>query len=171
MIVSGSGDNPCGLAGLGLSEEGTVAVSLGTSDTIMGITGSPRPQEEVCVLLLLFLVLVLVLVVFFLVLHKRRGLVCRFKCRGIEDMRCCAGYRRHPIATHPRSRRPSATETRRWVRVRNNQGHIMVNPVEEYSCFAMLVYKNGSLVRERVRDEVRALSARIVCRRRAACFA
>lgn len=32
----------------------------------------------------------------------------------------------------------------------------MVNPVEERSCFAMLVYKNGSLARERVRDEVRA---------------
>lgn len=49
-MVSGSGDNPCGLAGLGLSEEGTVAVSLGTSDTIMGITAEPRPQEEVCIL-------------------------------------------------------------------------------------------------------------------------
>eukprot|EP00903_Cladosiphon_okamuranus_P007840 g7585.t1 len=79
VVVSGSGDNPCGLAGLGLSEEGTVAVSLGTSDTIMGITREPRPQEE---------------------------------------------------------------------------GHVMVNPVEESSCFAMLVYKNGSLARERVRDEV-----------------
>ena len=30
----------------------------------------------------------------------------------------------------------------------------MVNPVEEASCFAMLVYKNGSLGRQRVRDEV-----------------
>lgn len=47
IVVSGSGDNPCGLAGLGLSEEGTVAVSLGTSDTIMGITRQPIPQEEV----------------------------------------------------------------------------------------------------------------------------
>lgn len=47
VVVSGSGDNPCGLAGLGLSEEGTVAVSLGTSDTIMGITRQPIPQEEV----------------------------------------------------------------------------------------------------------------------------
>ncbi|CAM9356683.1 unnamed protein product, partial [Hapterophycus canaliculatus] len=79
VVVSGSGDNPCGLAGLGLSGEGTVAVSLGTSDTVMGITREPRPQEE---------------------------------------------------------------------------GHIMVNPVEKSSCFAMLVYKNGSLTRERVRDEL-----------------
>eukprot|EP00752_Nemacystus_decipiens_P016481 g14732.t1 len=79
VVVSGSGDNPCGLAGLGLSAEGTVAVSLGTSDTIMGITREPCPQEE---------------------------------------------------------------------------GHIMANPVEESSCFAMLVYKNGSLARERVRDEL-----------------
>ncbi|CAM9733519.1 unnamed protein product [Pylaiella littoralis] len=79
VVVSGSGDNPCGLAGLGLSGEGTVAVSLGTSDTIMGITRDPCPQEE---------------------------------------------------------------------------GHVMVNPVEESSCFAMLVYKNGSLARERVRDEL-----------------
>ncbi|CAM9472696.1 unnamed protein product, partial [Sphacelaria rigidula] len=37
----------------------------------------------------------------------------------------------------------------------NTQGHVMVNPVEESSCFVMLVYKNGSLGRERVRDEVR----------------
>ncbi|CAN0084306.1 unnamed protein product, partial [Laminaria digitata] len=36
VVVSGSGDNPCGLAGLGLSGEGPVAVSLGTSDTVMG---------------------------------------------------------------------------------------------------------------------------------------
>lgn len=47
LVVSGSGDNPCGLAGLGLSGEGPVAVSLGTSDTVMGITKEPRPQEEV----------------------------------------------------------------------------------------------------------------------------
>lgn len=33
----------------------------------------------------------------------------------------------------------------------------MVNPVEEASCFAMLVYKNGSLGRQRVRDEVRQI--------------
>lgn len=45
--MSGCGDNPCGLAGLGLSGEGPVAVSLGTSDTVMGITKEPRPQEEV----------------------------------------------------------------------------------------------------------------------------
>ena len=49
--MSGSGDNPCGLAGLGLSSEGPVAVSLGTSDTVMGITKEPRPQEEVCCVL------------------------------------------------------------------------------------------------------------------------
>ncbi|CAM9439927.1 unnamed protein product [Ectocarpus fasciculatus] len=79
VVIAGSGDNPCGLAGLGLSGEGTVAVSLGTSDTIMGITSQPSPQEE---------------------------------------------------------------------------GHIMANPVEESSCFAMLVYKNGALSRERVRDEL-----------------
>lgn len=53
-----------------------------------------------------------------------------------------------------------------------NQGHIMVNPVEESSCFAMLVYKNGSLARERVRNEVRAVPrGRTVCRGRTACIA
>lgn len=31
----------------------------------------------------------------------------------------------------------------------------MANPVEESSCFVMLVYKNGALARQRVRDEVR----------------
>lgn len=60
VVVSGSGDNPCGLAGLGLSEEGTVAVSLGTSDTIMGITREPRPQQEVCLLYLDHVVVVVV---------------------------------------------------------------------------------------------------------------
>ncbi|CAN0161221.1 unnamed protein product [Ectocarpus sp. 8 AP-2014] len=34
------------------------------------------------------------------------------------------------------------------------EGHIMTNPVKESSCFAMLVYKNGALSRERVRDEL-----------------
>ncbi|CAM9655097.1 unnamed protein product, partial [Choristocarpus tenellus] len=80
------GDNPCSLATLGLSEEGAVAVSLGTSDTVMGITKAPTPQEE---------------------------------ARG-------------------------------YIREKDIYGG-----KEAYNgrYFVMLVYKNGSLVRERIRDE------------------
>ncbi|CAN0494375.1 unnamed protein product, partial [Discosporangium mesarthrocarpum] len=37
---------------------------------------------------------------------------------------------------------------------RNLQGHVMVEPTDVGTFFVMLVYKNGSLGRERVRDEV-----------------
>ncbi len=37
-----SGDNPCSAIGTGLVREGTVAVSLGTSDTIFGVTAKAR---------------------------------------------------------------------------------------------------------------------------------
>ena len=33
-VVAGSGDNPCSLAGLGLSNPGDIGISLGTSDTV-----------------------------------------------------------------------------------------------------------------------------------------
>lgn len=45
-VVSWSGDNPCTVAGLGLSQAGDLAVSLGTSDTVFGITSRPRPRIE-----------------------------------------------------------------------------------------------------------------------------
>lgn len=77
-VIAFSGDNPNSVAGLGLREPGDVAVSLGTSDTMFGITASPSP--------------------------------------GIE-------------------------------------GHLFVNPVDPASYMAMLCYKNGSLTRERVRNE------------------
>lgn len=41
-VVAWSGDNPCSAIGTGLVREGQVTVSLGTSDTIFGITGTPR---------------------------------------------------------------------------------------------------------------------------------
>lgn len=41
-VVAWSGDNPCSLIGTGLVEEGPVAVSLGTSDTIFGLMREPR---------------------------------------------------------------------------------------------------------------------------------
>ena len=34
VVVAASGDNPCSLAGLGLSKEGDVGISLGSSDTM-----------------------------------------------------------------------------------------------------------------------------------------
>jgi sugar (pentulose or hexulose) kinase len=34
VVVAGSGDNPCAMAGLGLSSAGDLGVSLGTSDTV-----------------------------------------------------------------------------------------------------------------------------------------
>ena len=77
MAIAWSGDNPCSVAGLGLSAPGDIAVSLGTSDTMFGILPKPAP--------------------------------------GLE-------------------------------------GHIFCNPMEPSTYMAMLCYKNGSLVRERVRD-------------------
>jgi xylulokinase len=41
-VVSWSGDNPCSLIGTGLVREGRIAVSLGTSDVIMGLMAAPR---------------------------------------------------------------------------------------------------------------------------------
>jgi xylulokinase len=41
-VVAWSGDNPSSLVGAGLVEEGRVAVSLGTSDTIFGFIREPR---------------------------------------------------------------------------------------------------------------------------------
>ena len=45
-VVAWSGDNPCSVAGLGLRNPGDVAVSLGTSDTMFGITAAPAPGVE-----------------------------------------------------------------------------------------------------------------------------
>ncbi|PRP82342.1 hypothetical protein PROFUN_10246 [Planoprotostelium fungivorum] len=46
-VIAFSGDNPCSLAGVGLSlPEGEVAVSLGTSDTVFGPLLHPHPSEE-----------------------------------------------------------------------------------------------------------------------------
>lgn len=45
-VVAWSGDNPCSVAGLGLRNPGDVAVSLGTSDTMFGITAAPSPGVE-----------------------------------------------------------------------------------------------------------------------------
>jgi xylulokinase len=36
-VAASSGDNPCALAGLGLAQPGDLALSLGTSDTLLGI--------------------------------------------------------------------------------------------------------------------------------------
>ncbi|CAN0138868.1 unnamed protein product, partial [Discosporangium mesarthrocarpum] len=47
VVAMGSGDNPCSIAGLGLTaDKGSVMVSLGTSDTVAAITTSPLPQVE-----------------------------------------------------------------------------------------------------------------------------
>jgi xylulokinase len=45
-IVAWSGDNPCSVAGLSLRNPGDIAVSLGTSDTMFGITAKPTPGIE-----------------------------------------------------------------------------------------------------------------------------
>jgi xylulokinase len=41
-VVVWSGDNPCSLIGVGLVREGTIAISLGTSDTVFGLMREPR---------------------------------------------------------------------------------------------------------------------------------
>lgn len=45
VVVAGSGDNPCSLAGLAL-DPATTAVSLGTSDTLFGCLTDPQPSAE-----------------------------------------------------------------------------------------------------------------------------
>ncbi|KAL6184472.1 hypothetical protein ACLB2K_045873 [Fragaria x ananassa] len=46
LVVQCSGDNPNSLAGLTLSAPGDLALSLGTSDTVFGITDDPHPGLE-----------------------------------------------------------------------------------------------------------------------------
>lgn len=41
-IAAWSGDNPCSLIGSGLVHEGSIAISLGTSDTVFALTREPR---------------------------------------------------------------------------------------------------------------------------------
>lgn len=46
-VVAWSGDNPCTVAGLRLrAEAGDVALSLGTSDTLFGVTHDPAPGRQ-----------------------------------------------------------------------------------------------------------------------------
>ncbi|CAL5332592.1 unnamed protein product [Camellia sinensis] len=46
LVVQWSGDNPNSLAGLTLNTPGDLAISLGTSDTVFGITNDPQPSLE-----------------------------------------------------------------------------------------------------------------------------
>ncbi|XP_078435544.1 xylulose kinase 2-like isoform X2 [Wolffia australiana] len=46
QVIQWSGDNPNSLAGLSLDSPGDLAISLGTSDTIFGITNQPEPSLE-----------------------------------------------------------------------------------------------------------------------------
>ncbi|XP_031481897.1 xylulose kinase 2 [Nymphaea colorata] len=46
LVIHWSGDNPNSLAGLTLSCPGELAISLGTSDTVFGITNDPLPRLE-----------------------------------------------------------------------------------------------------------------------------
>jgi len=41
-VVAWSGDNPCSFVGVGLADEGTIAISLGTSDTLFGPMAAAR---------------------------------------------------------------------------------------------------------------------------------
>jgi xylulokinase len=42
QVVSWSGDNPCAVVGSGLVREGSIAISLGTSDTLFALSAEPR---------------------------------------------------------------------------------------------------------------------------------
>lgn len=46
VVVQWSGDNPCSLAGLALNRPGDLAISMGTSDTVFGLTKTPHPGLE-----------------------------------------------------------------------------------------------------------------------------
>ncbi|KAG0618546.1 hypothetical protein M758_4G072500 [Ceratodon purpureus] len=43
QIVTWSGDNPCSLAGLAMTRPGDIAISLGTGDTVFGVTHDSHP--------------------------------------------------------------------------------------------------------------------------------
>lgn len=43
QVVHWSGDNPCSLAGLIMTHPGDIAISLGTGDTVFGVTNDPYP--------------------------------------------------------------------------------------------------------------------------------
>jgi xylulokinase len=45
-VMTWSGDNPCSLVGVGLVREGTLAISLGTSDTVFGLMREPRVDRS-----------------------------------------------------------------------------------------------------------------------------
>jgi xylulokinase len=45
-VIAASGDNPCSLVGSGLVREGSIAVSLGTSDTVFVLTREPRIEAS-----------------------------------------------------------------------------------------------------------------------------
>lgn len=46
LVIASSGDNPCSVAGLRLQKSGDVAISLGTSDTVFGTLGRPKPSGK-----------------------------------------------------------------------------------------------------------------------------
>jgi len=46
LVIQWSGDNPNSLAGLTLNTPGDLAISLGTSDTVFGITAEAKPSIE-----------------------------------------------------------------------------------------------------------------------------
>eukprot|EP00250_Pteridium_aquilinum_P021771 c25219_g1_i1 orf=167-1741(+) len=46
VVIHWSGDNPNSLAGLALDRPGDLAISLGTSDTVFGVTSEPHPGLE-----------------------------------------------------------------------------------------------------------------------------
>ena len=45
-VISWTGDNPSSLIGLGLTDEGQLGISLGTSDTVFAPTASPAPDPH-----------------------------------------------------------------------------------------------------------------------------
>lgn len=45
-VIAFSGDNPCSLVGLGLSQAGDIGISLGTSDVVFAVTDNPKPNEN-----------------------------------------------------------------------------------------------------------------------------
>ncbi|GLT65207.1 hypothetical protein SLA2020_376510 [Shorea laevis] len=46
LVIQWSGDNPNSLAGLTLNKPGDLAISLGTSDVVFGITKDPQPRLQ-----------------------------------------------------------------------------------------------------------------------------
>ena len=130
-VISASGDNPCSLAGLGMSEPGDLAISLGTSDTLFGVSRCQRLHLLTAVLLL----------------QKPCEHLCRSKMPESDSK--FKLVRKALWLTHV----CNLTEQITTTPAPGLEGSVFVNPLDPIGSYmAMLVFANGGRARQAVRD-------------------